>query len=149
MAQEMTITVPGSLAEEAHAYDLPVSAICGAALRAAVAEAQGDEQRIVVRTQNGTEAFYGQWVVDPDDDESRTGLAVHPDSGEILWDAETHWGVAATRRGQVVVYQKEQGLLGVFRTLVDANMPPDIYEKAASGSAAPEHKAAVILHEDW
>ncbi len=149
MAQKMTITVPNSLAEEARAYDLPVSAICGAALRTAIAEAQGEEQRIVVRTEHGTEAFYGQWVVDPADDDSRTTLAEDPESGEIVWEAKTHWGVAVTRRGKVVVYQKEPGLLRIFPTLVDAVLPEDIRELAASGSAAPEHKASVTMHEDW
>lgn len=149
MAQELTITVPDYVAEEARAYDVPISSVCNAALRAAIDQAEGDTHKIVVQTGKGTEAFYGQWVVHPDDDDSRTKLAADPESGEVFWDESVHWGVAVTRTGRVAVYQKEAGLLRLSHTLPDAIMPPDIYEKAVDLTAVPPAAPAIVWHHDW
>ena len=149
MSTQKTITLPTSLAHETEAYALPISQICTEALRAAVAEAEDNAGRIVVRTKSGLEGFYGKWIVDPYDDESRTTQAQDPITQEFVWDSRIHWGVAVTRRGKVVVYQREDEVLKWYHTLPDALLPADIREKAANGTAAPNTAPTAALHEDW
>jgi hypothetical protein len=75
--------------------------------------------------------FIGQWLVEPDEDETRTG--------EEGYDAGAYWGVALTQRGKIAVYTAHvndgwPASLDVFDSLDDAEsngVPQDILAKAA------------------
>jgi hypothetical protein len=78
-------------------------------------------------------AFIGKWLVEPDEDWTRTG--------EEGYDAGAYWGVALTQRGKIAVYRAHvngrwPASLDVYDSLdhADSNgVPQDILAKAAIG----------------
>jgi hypothetical protein len=133
----MNISVPDDLAAAVRELDLPISAICQAALRAEVdnlvAVAKGASMRqITVETGEPTvtQRFTGLWLVEPDRDGTRSGNAR---------DKDAYWGVALTRRGRFAVYVAQRdgrwpARLDDYDTLDQAfeHAPRDIIDRAAA-----------------
>ncbi|HSH58539.1 MAG TPA: type II toxin-antitoxin system CcdA family antitoxin [Acidimicrobiales bacterium] len=144
---KVTIYLPDELAERVRASGISMSPVCQRALQEevermqATAEMKAREERIVVEVGGPGEtlidkAFYGTWLVAPDEDQSRTA--------EEYYDRGTYWGVALTRLGQIAVYTRHcndlrQPDLIVFADLEDAAdaVPPDILAAAAHELGQP------------
>ena len=149
-ATKLTISVPASLAEEVKAYGISPSLVCQPALRAAVEDVAADTDKIVLQTQDGLEAFWGTWVIDPDSDDAMTAEH-HDEHGERVWDEEEHWGVAVTRAQHIVVYWRNAGLLRFVKGgLSQAVLPSDVRERAAEPGRTVDGAPPVIIeHRDW
>jgi Post-segregation antitoxin CcdA len=137
---KINVYLPDDLADEVKAHDLPVSAICQAALRKEIEKVKTKEQTGMEEIQveigdprdvgaTVTASFIGRWLVEPDSDDTRTGLV---DQG---YDAGAYWGVALTKRGRIAVYTAHcndgwPAELHDFDTLDEAELPDDILAMA-------------------
>jgi Post-segregation antitoxin CcdA len=133
----MNISVPDDLAAAVRELDLPISAVCQAALRAEVdnivAVAKGASMRpITVETGEPavTQRFTGRWLVEPDREGTRSRDAR---------DKDAYWGVALTRRGRFAIYVAHRddrwpARLNDYDTLDEAfkHAPRDIIDRAAA-----------------
>jgi hypothetical protein len=135
---KINVYLPEDLAEQVKAHDLPVSAICQSALRKELDKMQTkqltgmDEIQLEIGDPRDagatlTTSFIGRWLVEPDEDETRTTMAGR--------DAGAYWGVALTRRGRIAVYTAHvndgwPAQLRDYDTLDDADLPEDILAMA-------------------
>lgn len=151
---KQTVYLPDELAAEVRdelGSDTNISAICQQALRdelsrvRAVAElaAEGFERiEVDMYGEDGenrhTEAFQGQWLVEPDPDATRGDTEPWPDSG-------AYWGVALTKRGRIAAYRAHcnEGFaptLAVYDSLDAADLPEHILISAKAALGEPYTK---------
>ena len=133
-----TIYLPDELAAEL--AKIPnVSAVCQRAIREelqtmqAITETGENVERIEVEIEGprGVRVvrFFGQWLIEPDPDETRS---ITPGT-----DPGVYWGVALTQRGRIAVYSahvnRGGGELHDYYSLEEAEyvgVPPDIIAEA-------------------
>lgn len=98
---KINVYLPDDLAAEVRKHDIPISAICQAALRRATERLRTNDtgfEQIIVMVGNPAIAtgFMGRWLLPPDP----YGTC----SSEDGHDTDVYWGVAATKRGRIAVY---------------------------------------------
>jgi hypothetical protein len=156
-ATKITISVPASLGAAIKAYELSPSAVCQPALRAAVEKAEGDANKIVVRTLDHSkpnpeqfESFHGSWLVDPDTDDAISEKN-HSQYLEQIFDPAERWGVAVSAKGALIVYLRTAGQLNneAHRGIANCHIPEDIRERAIEAAKKPGDGQVPVIEHDW
>lgn len=101
-------------------------------------ETTTEDQKITVVMANGQRGFIGRWLVEPDPSETR--------SAEATADSGAYYGVAVTKKGNIVVYaahvnDRWEPVLKTYGSLGQAELdgiPKDIIERAAN-NLDPDH----------
>lgn len=142
----VNVYLPDELHERVKSMDgVNISAACQRALEQEVArmttiqELREGMERIELDMGNHDVAFNGQWLVVPDDFETRA------DDPTGAWDAGAYYGVALTGKGKIAVYaahcnQRWEPHFETYATIEAAriDMPQNIYlaAKEALGDRA-------------
>jgi hypothetical protein len=135
---KINVYLPDDLAHAVRRHQVPVSAICQAALRHEVERLQVMDDtgldQIILEVGNPAHStgFVGRWLVEPAVDDTH--------SSEPGQDPDAYWGVAVTRRGRIAVYAahrtaKWPARLDDYDSLehaADDDVPADILASAAA-----------------